>query len=143
MSSYREMTLKLKATSDSTVGMTIEYIRDYPEINELFVLEILKYHVLPYKLDPSLPMSREIARSCAAKLEACARAIREKWNFPASQQLSISNDGINNLVKNVTPLFENQTIATQVSSSNSNDDAIAVTEIEKAALEKRQKRLGF
>ncbi len=147
MTNFKQMTLKFKQKPASTGAMTLEYIGEYPQDNESLALEILKKHCLPYKLDPALPMSREIARSCAIYLEASAQAIREMWNLSVEQgQLSV--DAINGHVANALFISnDSQASSTQAINSNGEDldeeDVPLMTETEKANREKRQKRLGL
>ena len=150
MTSYREMTLKLKARCGSTEAMAIEYIRDYPEINESLVFDVVKKHFLPYQLDPTLPRSREIARSCATSLEAAARAIREMWHLsiPRQQAIDAINGNGSDVADNASFTSDSsQIIPTQIIKSSGDDlddeDIPLMSEAEKANREKRQKRLGL
>ncbi len=146
MANFKYMTLKFKVKPISTGALTLEYINDYPEVNELFVLEILKKHCLPYNLDPSSPMSREIARSCASSLEAAATAIREMWNLSVSHQ-QFSQLSLPPQEYRISSSNNFQTISQQVVNSsvldNDEEKVPVTTALEEAYEEKRQKRLGI
>lgn len=82
MTTYKKMTLKFREISWSLGAKVLDYIDWYPEFNEFWVLEILKWHCLPHVLDRSDPKNKEIVHHYALLLEAKARSIREAWNLP-------------------------------------------------------------
>lgn len=82
MTQYKKMTLKFNEIIWSTSAKALDYLDSYPEINESLVIEILKLHFLPYKLNKSSQKNKEIAHNCAVALESRARAIRELWDLP-------------------------------------------------------------
>ncbi len=150
MGNFKQMTLRFKEKPASTGAMALNYIDEYPQDNESLVLEILKKHFLPYQLDPTLPISREIARSCATSLEAAAQAIREMWHLslPCQQAVEAINGNGSHVAYNASFTSDSsQIIPTQIIKSSGDDlddeDIPLMSEAEKANREKRQKRLGL
>ena len=81
MTNLKHLTIRLREKPGSAGAMVIDYLNKHPSTPEAFVIEVLSKLCLPYSLDPELPMSRDVARSCATWLEAEAKAIREKWGL--------------------------------------------------------------
>jgi len=88
---YKKMTLKFQEVRSGIGAKILDYLDWYPENNETFVIQILKWHCLPHVLDRSDLENKEIARYCASVLEAKARAIRELWDLPKPLDREISS----------------------------------------------------
>ncbi len=81
MTNLKHLTIRLREKPGSAGAMIIDYLNKHPSTPEAFLVEVMSKLCLPYSLDPELPMSKDVARSCATWLEAEAKAIREKWGL--------------------------------------------------------------
>lgn len=83
--------LKLRASPNSALAMTLAYIQDEPTNNQVLAGATLQGRFLPFAIDKDDPSFQVIAIRCANECEAWARSIREYAGLGAAPSFESMN----------------------------------------------------